>query len=343
MSYNVITRRLVKSVAGLQRKHIMPITSIGSYITTAQGFIHHWTSAQNQILGTPILLQGGYDLATFETDFATASTSIYGISGKVVELGILRSQLEMQKSAIRERLRQFRGIAQGQLAGTRFVDEVPTLPKEGVIQSRFIDPLDRAATLWLRVQKPVAQGGAGISISLPGAYDVAQFLADITELKATYLAEATGAADLEDALKFRDATLAPFYERMKQYRQVIVGYLPQGNPLLNDVPRLLPKSGTTPKPVTALTATYDVATGQVTLGWTPSVDADVTRQTVEVCLDKKWKSGLEVTKADLAPGVSSTVIEGPAPGLFIAVKVFVHNSHDNVNGGTAVTVGAPVE
>jgi hypothetical protein len=321
----------------------MPITSIGSYIPTGQSFENHWSAAQTQVGPGVIVLQGGYTLAQFQIDLAAVTASINGIAGDIVALGVMRGQLEAKRNILRERLRQFRGVACGQLAGTPFVSQVPTLPGSGAVQSRFLEPMEKSLALWKLVAAPAAQGGLGLSIILAGGYSSDDFEGDIAALNGAFTAESRAESALENALKQRNAKLEAFYERLKQYRQVIVGVLPANDPLLQDVPRLTPRAGTTPKPVTDLTARWEEGQGEAVFEWEGSGDPHVTGQSLRVCLSKKWVSGEDVTVANLGPNATSVSTKQglDAPGMFITGKVFTLNDEGNENGGKAVTVGRP--
>jgi len=54
----------------------MPITNTGSYLTTAQQFITHWTAVNATLGANPLLLRGTYSLANFTTDRAALQTAV---------------------------------------------------------------------------------------------------------------------------------------------------------------------------------------------------------------------------------------------------------------------------
>ncbi len=110
------------------------------------------------------------------------------------------------------------------------------------------------------------------------------------------------------------------------------------------MPRLSPRPGTTPGAVSNLVGVWDNALGQAAFTWTASADAKVTGQEFRICLDKKWKTGQDVTIGPVALGTqSASTSQGlEAPGAFITAKIFTLNADGNENGGKAVTVGRPV-
>lgn len=320
------------------------IISIGSYITVGQEFEDHWKLSEGAVGVGIITLKGGYKLPAFQADFATVTRSITGIAGQILNLGILRGQLEAAKTALRDRMRQFRGIALAQTMGTPFEVQVPTLPKAETVQSKFMEPIDAGMGLWERVSEPVAQGGLGLIIVLPGDYDADTFRDAIAALNALYASESSATKSLENALKQRDAVLETFHERLKQYRQGIVGFLPQNDPLLLSVPRLSPRAGTTPKPVTELAGGWDAALGKARVTWTPSLDPKVTHLSARICLGTKWKEDEEVVLGPIALGVTSyEFVQGlETPGSVICLKIFAIGEDDNESGGKAIVLTRPV-
>lgn len=128
----------------------MPVTTIGSYLTTYDEFIAHWDDVNTELGGAPatdLTLQGGYSRADMIADRATLQTAITGLEDKENDRQIAASSRDIAKDELRDRLASFRGMLQGKLPGSPYLTAAPTLPDRRANETKFLAPLDDMASL----------------------------------------------------------------------------------------------------------------------------------------------------------------------------------------------------
>src|SRR3990172_1219046 len=108
----------------------MPITTIGSYITTYDEFLAHWEDVNLALGGTPatdLTLQGLYTRANMITDRATLQAAITLLEDRENDRQIAANSRDVQKDELRDRLGQFRGMLKGKLPGTAYLAAAPKM------------------------------------------------------------------------------------------------------------------------------------------------------------------------------------------------------------------------
>jgi hypothetical protein len=255
----------------------MPITSIGSYISTAGNIIAHYTDVNADRLANALpelLLTGGYSLASFTADRDTLQTSIDDVIGLENANVLASGDRDAQKENLLDRLRQFRAALKLHFKGTTYEDAAPRVPTASIAQSKFMRPLTDMSDLWVRLDASGGVGGFTPPLLLRGGYTQAGLDADMATLRTAYQLVDDAENDIEMRRKQRDALLDPFRERMLQYRAAIQLEYDEGHPFTQSLPDVSPSPGSTPDAVT-LSGAWDAAMLFAVLNWTALNDPDL--------------------------------------------------------------------
>ena len=234
----------------------MPISNTGSYLTTAQSFIAHWT-AVNAILGAnPLLLRGTYSLANFTADRAALQTAITALEPLTNALDAAIADRDIKKANIKPRVLQFRNAVRHYLSGNPLENSLPTQPAISSVESKFLKPFDDVAALWATVNALPATGAGSVPgftppLLLLGSYPIATFNTELTALRTAYLAVSNAQVNAKIARERRDVLLPNLRLRMEQYRKAILALYPVTDPFVQSLPSLSAPSGATPAPVSA--------------------------------------------------------------------------------------------
>jgi hypothetical protein len=321
----------------------MAITTIGSYVPTMQEFINHWNAVDATLPGDTLALRGGYTILDFTAARAAIQTAINTVIAADNTAATTAGNLAVQKEAIRERLLQFRKWVAGYLEGTGYFRALPNTPSVTNVESRFVDPLEDMRNLWGMIDTDVSPSDAPVPIVLAGGYDLADFTADLTALRASYVTAKNAAEAASLARKQRDVLLKPAEQRMKQYRTVIQGLYAADNPFVTSLPALNPPPGSTPDAV-ELTGAWDAVSGKAALEWTASEEANLDYYSVRVCIGTSYKVSNEFSVAEV-PSDTTTLetLEGlPVPGAKAVYRVYVVVTTGNEKGSNNVFIERPV-
>lgn len=126
----------------------MPISSIGSYVTTADQIIAHGTDVNADRVANALpelAMQGGYLLGDFITDRDALETAIIGLEGLENARDIATGDRDLQKANLSERLRQFRAAAEIHFKKTTYFRAVPTIPNLSINETRFMRSFDHSS------------------------------------------------------------------------------------------------------------------------------------------------------------------------------------------------------
>ena len=330
-----------------EKEFFVPINNLTSYLPTMQEFMDHWTLVNAQLGVKPLVLSDGTSLATF-----TASrTAIQGYITAVTQAETLvpqkRQTLHDLKKAMSRKLELFRKAVLGQLATSNYVSRLPTLPKFGATQARFIKPLEAAANIWSSINyvPPLTDdetllGFVGPLI-LPDGTALADFQAAITALYAAYSAITTAQVKVGNALSQRDAALKSARRAMKQYRVTVYARLAPTDMLLTRVPRLSPVAGATQKAVTNVLSFYKATDNTLELTFDPSTSKNIAQYELWFCPDAKWNAAntqmiaSNLNAPPFAFQFTYTQVALNSVGLF---KVYAKNETGNTKASKVVSV-----
>lgn len=320
----------------------MPLSAIGSYVPTMQEFINHWTQV-NAELGAPnpLLLQGGYPIATLITDRAVLEAAIIALQPAENTQSNTASDRDIKKNALRVRLTQFRGLVQGQLYGSIYVRSLPTLPQFSAAESKYLTPFDDMANLWSQINTAPPAGFAG-PLLLPGGYTLANFQTDLAALRTSYVAANNAAQNARIARERRDVLLPNVRLRLTQYRRTVVGRLAPTSALLASIPALTPLPGSTPDPV-SVSGTWDATLSKGVLTWTASTAPDLASYSVRTSPGPTYRARDETVVASVAKTETTFATSSglAAPGSTALFKVYVLTTSSNEKGSAVVKITRP--
>lgn len=315
---------------------------IGEFPPKMQEFISHWTAVNVALGASPLVLKGGYPLATFTTDRTAIVTAIDAIVPLENTFQSVSADLDIKKTAIKTRLLQFRNLVNGLFMGTIYPKQLATLPGFSVAESKFLKPFVDMQNVWAVINADVTMAGFTPPLLLAGGYLKATFDTDLTAVRTAYIAVENARLAASRARDVRDALLLPAYDRMKQYRVIAVGRLPEGSPLLATIPAITPAPGSTPDPVSA-NGQWNPATLKADYSWSKSTldPAKFAKYQLRYSSGASYKAANAVTLADV-PGINtlslSSAVGLNVAGNKIAVKVFVLTTEGRESGSNTVVV-----
>lgn len=323
----------------------MPITSIGSYLTTANQIVPHWADVDADRAAkslAALLLPGNYSLANFEAERDALETALIGLEDLENTFQLATGDRDSQKDNIRERLRQFRAAGTLYLAGTAYPQATPTLPHLNTTESRFLKPLDDMASLWARIDAETTIPGFTAPLLLTGGYSLAGFTADLAALRGAYRAVADADNDLNIARKQRDGLLDSIRSQMQKYHMAIELEYGPGHPFVESLPALTPTAGSTPDAVT-LNGDWDAVTMEGVLSWDESSDPNLAAYKIRMSPGATYSSANATVVGNISPGTLEhrTTAGLSDSGDVASFKVFVVRTTGNEAGSNTVTITRP--
>lgn len=261
----------------------MTITSIPTYVTTADEFIAHATDVNaDRVANTlpELAWPGGYQLADFIADRDALDAKITELIGLENGLEQAIDNRDSQRLNMHERLRQFRLAIRLYLKGTSYFKRVPKMPVVTIAESKFLRPFNDVAEMWQRIDADNSIADFTPPLLLTGNYTAAGFTADLDTMRDYFKAVTEAENDEDIARKDRDAMLDPLRQRMYQYRSLIELEYGPGHPFTQSMPDVTSSSGGgSPSPPTAPTGLTLVAFGDFTVqvDWDDVAGADAYR------------------------------------------------------------------
>jgi len=321
----------------------MPITSIGSYVPTINGFKTHW-SAVNLALGAgrPLILPGSVaiaDLSDLGDDLQAFGLSI---AGKLNDVEIARQSMELSKISLMSRLGEFNRKVRGFLGHTAFVTALPLVPGASSGPGTILAALDDMVTLWGKVNAATIPGFTG-PLLLLNSYALATFSIDLTALKTAYAT--LQAADQEVTLERERRNVAQLRASamLVDYRKAVIGTFDPLDALVISLPKLSPEPGSTPDAVRA-TGVWDVPTQQAKITFAASASANIDHYELRMSPGPTYSTENEAVVASLSPSdpVEFFTDAGlTSSGDVASFKVYVVTTIDNEAGSNAVAVARP--
>jgi hypothetical protein len=318
----------------------VPISGIGSWITTIDEFVAHWT-AVNAFLGlTPFKLSGAYTLAMFQAERTALVAAITDVQAKDNLRQNAAGVRDIQRAVVRPRILQFGPVVRGLLPNSRHIQGIPRTPDFTNGAGVWRDRMDDMNNLWAAVNtNSPAVVGFTPPLVLSGAYPQATFATDRTALDTAYTAISATEIDASSSRKVPDAAFAPLYQRMKQYRLAVASALPVGHALASSIPSLSPPPGSTP-PAVNLSGIWDDGIGKGVLTFSESTIPNLDFYSVRYHPGPKYKASEEQTIGQVfAPDLTFETDFGlVASGSVAWFKVYVVTTEANEKGSNAVKV-----
>jgi len=317
----------------------MPFSGPASYLPTIDEFIGHWTDVDAALDPlTPLTLTGGYVLASLQADRDALATRITDLTGAINVVEGHRTDRDLQKPPMRERMRQLGYFVRGVLSASVYTGQVPNLVPETANIGKWINAMDDCAHFWTQIE---AAPPAGFTppLLLNGAYGIADFNADVASLKAVFTALVQAEQDEDRERDERDELYLQIRARLVQYRRAVQGLFPQDHPLVTSLPALTPPKGHTPDPV-VLSGVWNGAESHADLTWTASSDPDLLHYQVRRNGASPYDTGAELVVGTVPPGTLtlSTTDGLVLPGSSMGFKVYVVLTTGNERGSNAVSI-----
>lgn len=321
----------------------MPIKSIGSWLPAIDEFIAHWIEV-NAFLGPPGFKLGGpYALAEFISDRAAIAAAIAAVKSFDTVRNTARSDRDLKRAAIKARMIQFNNAVRGQLAGSRYIPNLPKPPGFSNSPGVWRDVLENMLSLWQSVNKnnPPVEGFSP-PLTLSGGYEVADCIADKLSLDVAFSAVNAAELKAQQTRNARDSAFAPVYQRMKQYRLAVKAALPPGNPLLDTIPAITTAPGVTPK-AAIMAAVWNEATSKVDLNWVHPDPTTLTGFEIRYHPGPQYKTAEEqlVGSVGKEAATFSTDYGLAASGSLAMFKVYALNGTRYEKGSNAVKILRP--
>lgn len=316
----------------------MPFTLVSQYLISLDEFIAHWTQVNTTLGATPLVLRGGYALATLQSDRTALATAMTGVVTADNLRQAANADRDLKKGALKERIRQFRATVQGQLTNTIYLPQIPTMPNQKDAPDTWIKTLDDMANVWTQINAATIAGFTG-PLKLVGGYLAATFATDVAAMKTAFTAVTTTTRNASIARQTRQDLTPTIRQRLKEYRQAVTGAFPAGHALIQSLPALTPPAGSTPDPVT-LSGAWNVAASKAKLDWTPSTDPDLDYYSVRYHPGPQYKTVEEQPVTQVAANTTTflTVFGLVFAGSEAYFKVYVVTKTGNEKGSNAVRV-----
>ena len=317
----------------------MPFSGPSSYLSTIDEFIGHWTDVNDALpVLTPLVLTGGYALASLQTDRTALATRITELTQSINVVEGHRTDRDLQRPPMKARMRQLGNYVRGLLSASVYTGQIPRLIDNRANSGKWIVAMDDHEHLWTTIEASPPAGFVP-PLLLNGPYAVAAFTADVLALKATFTSLTQAEQDEDRERDERDELYLAIRARLVQYRRAVPGLFPKDHPLVTSLPKLTPPRGSTPDPV-VLTGVWNTVTLVADLSWTASADPDLLHYQVRRSGATPYDTSTELVVATvLPPGLTHSTLEGlPVDGATMGYKVYVVLTTGNEKGSNAVSV-----
>ena len=323
----------------------MPITDIGSYVTTGEEVKSHWTDVNADRVaggGTALVLAGGYPLATLTTDVAGVSTAITGQEDLDNAISVATTNRDNGKLTLRDRLIEFRDAVQYRLVGSGYVRALPDTPHPDASEQKILKALDDMASLWVRINADTGVPNFTPPLLLRGGFALAGFQTQLATLRTNYNAVTTAENDARIGRGQRDVRLDPLRDRFVQYRQAIAVEYGPTHPFTLSLPDVYPQPGSTPTPV-PLTGVWNVPASEAQFSWAASTNPALAEYELRMSPGSTYDAGTATVVGSTPPGTQglSTTAGLAASGDVASFKVFVILSTGNAAGSNTITITRP--
>lgn len=128
----------------------MPITDIGSYVTTGQEFDAHWIDLDADRVANSLpayVLPDGYGQPELAVDVAAVEAAITADESFANALSIAISGRDAQRAAVRQRIIEFRKLVEFRLKGSVYASSLQATPQAEASQQKMLRALDDMSDL----------------------------------------------------------------------------------------------------------------------------------------------------------------------------------------------------
>lgn len=224
----------------------MPITDIGSYVTTGEEFDSHWTDVDADRVANSqpeFELITAYGLTNFAADLAAVASAITAQLSLENSLTIAINARDTKKAALRDRVIEFRKQVDYRLKGSIYSTSLPDTPQLGASEQKFLRALDDVADLWTRMNADTTTQDFDPPLVFSGGFGLAEFNTAVAAMRTQYKAVVDAENDAKIGRKKRDALLDAFRDRMVQYRLAIELEYGESHIFTQSLPDVYPGNG----------------------------------------------------------------------------------------------------
>ena len=322
----------------------MPLNGVGSYLPMMVEVLAHWDDVNIELGGTPateLKLQGAHTRALFQALHDQLSAIVVGLLDLENARETAGNSRDQKKTAILQKINQFRGMLRGLLPQTIYPGAAPLVPQLGLAESKFLAPLDDMASLWGRIDADTTIAGFTPPLLLAGVTR-ATFVTELAGLRTAYAAVATAENDEGIGRKRRDALLPVIRERIVQYRELVAATFGPTHPLTLSLPVMTPAAGSTPSAAT-LSGNWNPTTAQAEFNWPASDNPNLDEYEMRMSLGTTYDGTTATVIGNIPAGTSTfATSEGLANAGDVATfKLFVKLTTGNEAGSNAITITRP--
>jgi len=323
----------------------MPLTTIASYLTVCQTFVNHWDLVNTALGGGPstdLKLKGGYTVANLTSDRAALDTMISTCAANFSARQTSANARDIGKSVLLPHLANFRAAVKYQLSGSKYVDNLPTLPSFRRDEGEFMAPFRVMAGRWAEINADSSISGFTPPMILVGGLTLAAFNTALAAQLAVYVDLSNKDDVWRTGNSNRDILLKPLRTRLEQYRIAVPAKLGLTHALTLSLPVLYPAPGSTPNPV-SLAGLWNAGAVKASLTCTPPDDPHFDHISVRYS-PSPYRTTTESTIGTLGVGVLNflTDVGLAAPGASAEYKFYVVTTTGNEKGSNTVRVTRPV-
>jgi len=322
----------------------MPLNGVGSYLPMMVEVLAHWDDVNIELGGTPateLKLQGAHTRALFQALHDQLSAIVVGLLDLENASETAGNSRDQKKTAILQKINQFRGMLRGLLPQTIYPGAAPLVPQLGLAESKFLAPLDDMASLWGRIDADTTIAGFTPPLLLAGVPRAA-FVTELAGLRTAYGAVATAENDEGIGRRRRDALLPVIRERIVQYRELVAATFGPTHPLTLSLPVMTPAPGSTPVAV-PLSGAFNPITGQAEFSWSPSDNPNLEEYEMRKSDGATFDAATATVIGNIPAGTNTfaTTAGVENPGDQASYKLFVKLTTGNEAGSNAITITRP--
>jgi hypothetical protein len=277
----------------------MPITSIPSYVTTADTFLEHWTLVESTT-GTEFNLQTGQGKADFTDLREDTAAAITALEAPLNARAIASNDLLVKRAELNTLIADFNRAVRYLFRTTNYPKALPKVPTPRAGFGVFTKACDDVSNLWTTINANVPPVVGFTPPLLVSTVTLAQFNTKVAAVKTAFTTLTNKDQDLRLKREQRNLTLKPLRATMVLYRQAVLATFSPTNALVLSCPKVTPAPGSTPTAV-HFGAAWNASLGKAECVWTLSSDPNLQEYEVRACDPPKYKGDEEEVVASVLP------------------------------------------
>lgn len=201
----------------------------------------HWSSANQALSNTEIVLKGGYDRNAFLNAAVEFDHLGEMIDEAVKSRDRLSEQLILFKENMRSTMQRFGYLVRGLHADSEFARKIPALPDTRSNEDKFMEPVERTLLIWRQINEIQP-------LCLPDGTEIEAFAVGVNVIRQAFKSREKAFSQERYVRAIRRRHHQVLVDRAVQYRQVILGTFGEDSTIVGSMPFLWPKQDRTKKP-----------------------------------------------------------------------------------------------